>query len=182
MPDQNHNAFTADSLFLTLRLARHGDDLLIRHIDALRNAMRRVLRNYPMEIDAIVVLPAVIHTLWTLPQGDKKGPNRIRMLKSRFSRAVPFPDYRTPEQIKRGDKGIWQGSYWAFPVRDRSTFDRHRDLIHLSPVRAGLCTRPQDWPHSSIHRDIARGLATPRLATPVPTDKAGARHTDLILQ
>jgi hypothetical protein len=29
--------------------------------------------------------------------------------------------------------------------------------IHRAPVLAGLCARPQDWPFSSIHRDLRRG-------------------------
>ena len=172
MTNRNRTAFSADSVFLTLRLARRGDDLLIRHIEALRGAMRTVLHHHPMRIDAIVVLPAVIHTLWTLPPTDRDGPGRIRLLKSIFSRALPQPDCRTPTQLRRGDKGIWRRSYWALPVRDRITFDRHRDLIHLSPVQAGLCTRPQDWPHSSIHRDIARGRAPPSRSTPAPHQAA----------
>jgi putative transposase len=28
-----------------------------------------------------------------------------------------------------------------------------------NPVRHGLVKRPEDWPHSSIHRDIRAGVA-----------------------
>lgn len=149
--------------FFTLRLAQRHDDLLIRKIDHLRNAMRDTLRRYPFKIDAIVVLPNVIHMLWTLPEGDSKYPTRIAMLKSRFSRVMPMPAHQTqtqtptPTQIKRAEKGIWQRQYWEHEIRDADDLKRHRDMIYLSPVHAGLCPAPQDWPHTSLHRDLALG-------------------------
>lgn len=165
MSRQNQRAFKADHVFITLRLANATDDLLTRHIGDLRAAMRAVLRHHPMRIEAIAVLPATLHTLWHLPEGDGNGPNRISMLKANFSRLMPHPENRTADQIRRGDKGIWRRSYWAIPVRGEAEKDRYRDLIHLSPVEAGLCRRAQDWPHSSIHRDMADGLPPPVTVT-----------------
>ncbi|MEW9919106.1 transposase [Marimonas sp. MJW-29] len=147
--------------FFTLRLAdRHGD-LLTRRIDDLRRAMREVLAHRPFRIDAITVLPAAIHTLWTLPPGDADYSSRIVMLKSHFSRAQPLPSHRTPSQIRRGEKGIWQRRFWEHEIRDAEDYARHRDMIYLSPVQAGLCPRPQDWPHTSLHRDLKNGPAPP---------------------
>lgn len=139
--------------FFTLRLADRTDDLLTRHIGHLRRAMRDTIKRYPFHIDAIVVLPAVIHTIWTLPPGAQDYPNRIGMLKSRFSRDMPFPAYRTPGQIQRGEKGIWQKRYWEHQIVDAADFARHRAMIHHSPVQAGLCEAPRAWPYSSLHRD-----------------------------
>jgi putative transposase len=147
--------------FFTIRLADRSGDLLIRAIADLRRAMRDTIDRHAFRIDAIAVLPAAIHTIWTLPEGDSDYPNRIGMLKSRFSRAMPMPTHRTLTQIQRGEKGIWQRRYWEHQIRDAADLARHRDLIHLSPVHAGLCPRPQDWPHSSLHRDIAQGKPPP---------------------
>lgn len=179
MSRQKQRAFGAAHVFITLRLANPGDDLLIRHISDLRAAMRAVLHHHPMRIEAIAVLPAVLHTLWHLPIQDGHGPNRISMLKAKFSRMMPLPEGRTAEQIRRGGKGIWQRSYWALPVRGSAERDHYRDLIHLSPVHAGLCARAQDWPHSSIHRDIARGLAPPAIETRAPLS-ASEREPSLV--
>jgi putative transposase len=35
----------------------------------------------------------------------------------------------------------------------------------INPVKHGLVTRVRDWPHSSFHRDVERGI--------VPLDRAG---------
>lgn len=147
--------------FFTIRLADRHSDLLLRRIALLRQAMRATLDRYPFHINAIVVLPATIHTLWNLPEGDSAFPTRMAMLKSRFSRSCPMPADRTAAQIRRGEKGIWQRRYWEHVIRDRADLKRHRDLIHLSPVHAGLCPRPADWPHTSFHRDMKTGQPPP---------------------
>jgi len=142
--------------FFTIRLARRGDDMLLRRISLLRQAMRETLARKPFHIDAIAVLPDVIHTIWTLPEGDGDYANRIGMWKARFSKHLPPPPHRSLQQIKRGEKGIWRRRFWEHRIRDTADFERHRDLVHLSPFHAGLCERPEDWPFSSLHRDRAR--------------------------
>lgn len=160
--------------FFTIRLTDRNAQTLCREIVLLRQAMRATLARYPFRIDAITVLPNVIHTLWTLPPGDSKYATRIAMLKSRFSRALPMPPDRTPTQIRRGEKGIWQRRYWEHHIRDAADLARHRDLIYLSPVHAGLCATPQDWPHSSLHRDLAAGQPAP---APIGHGAAGLHLT-----
>tara|TARA_R110002049_G_scaffold23545_2_gene83230 strand:- start:42903 stop:43481 length:579 start_codon:yes stop_codon:yes gene_type:complete len=158
-PKRSPKRTPGGTYFLTLRLAERGGDLLVQRIALLRRAMRETLARHPFQINAIAVLPDVIHTIWTLPAGDSGYPNRIGMWKSRFSRGVPMPAHRSLAQIKRGEKGIWQRRYWQHQIRDAADFARHRDLIYLSPVHAGLCLRPQDWQFTSLHRDLARGAA-----------------------
>ncbi|CAM5781234.1 transposase [Ottowia pentelensis] len=59
------------SYFFTLTLAeRRGNDLLMRHIDALRQAFGAVRARHPFTIEAIVVLPDHLHALWRLPKED----------------------------------------------------------------------------------------------------------------
>jgi len=44
-------------------------DLLVRQIDILRDAVRRVRARAPIRIDASVALPDHMHCLWTLACG-----------------------------------------------------------------------------------------------------------------
>ena len=162
------------TFFFTIRLADRNGDLLNRHITDLRRAVRHTLARHPFRIDAITVLPAVIHTIWTLPAGTSDYSNRIGMLKSRFSRAMPMPAHRSQTQIARGEKGVWQRRFWEHQIRDETDFARHRDLIYLSPVHAGLCPRPQDWPFTSLHRDLKHGLPAP---APIGHGAAGLHLT-----
>src|SRR6266481_523546 len=56
------------------------------------------------------------------------------------------------------EKGIWQRRYWEHAIRDDADLERHVDYIHFNPVKHGHVTRVMDWPHSSFHRFVERGL------------------------
>jgi len=49
---------------------RKGNDLLTRHIDLLRQAVRQVKKQHPFKIHAWVVLPDYLHFFLDLPEGD----------------------------------------------------------------------------------------------------------------
>lgn len=144
--------------FCTMRLKDKTSTLLVDEVDHLRDAMRKTIQRYPFHIDAIVILPSMIHTVWTLPQGDTELSKRWGMLKSQFSKVL----------IEAGQNGvasnkIWQRRFWDHPIRDRNDFETHQKLIHTSPVQAGLCATPQDWQYSSVHRcNMAMGAAKKR--------------------
>ncbi|MCW8127684.1 REP-associated tyrosine transposase [Microbulbifer halophilus] len=44
---------------------------------------------------------------------------------------------------------FWMRDYWDRYIRDQEHFERVVDYIHKNPVKAGLCSRPEDWHWSS---------------------------------
>jgi putative transposase len=52
--------------FLTVTLAERGSDRLVRHAGLVREVFRAILRERPFRIDAIMVLPNHLHTVWTV--------------------------------------------------------------------------------------------------------------------
>ena len=46
---------------------------------------------------------------------------------------------------------IWQPRFFDRALRTVSEYNRKVEYIHLNPVKAGLASRPQDWPWSSVH-------------------------------
>ena len=42
-------------------------------------------------------------------------------------------------------------------IVDDDDLRAHVDYIHYNPVKHGHAVRATDWPHSSVHRWIARG-------------------------
>ncbi|WP_299403993.1 transposase [uncultured Roseobacter sp.] len=141
--------------FFTARLADRDSTLLTDRIELLRQVTRLARQRYPFEIDAVVILPAAIHTLWTLPRGDADCSIRWRFLKSAFSRAVPTADDHPNVKRVRTDKGIWQRHFWEHRIRSPQDLALHRTLIHTAPVQAGLVDDPLDWAWTSLHRDMA---------------------------
>ncbi len=143
--------------FFTVTLADRGADLLVRHIDLLRDAFREQKRTRPFLVVAIVVLPEHLHAVLTLPAGDADYPARWRGIKTRFTRSLA--GNRLPlERTDQGEYGLWQRRYWEHTIRNRADLRRHIDYIHFNPVKHGLVRRPVDWPYSSFRHFVAAGL------------------------
>ncbi|MDG4597351.1 MAG: transposase [Candidatus Contendobacter sp.] len=157
--------------FFTVNLAKRDRRLLTEHIGALRDAFRRVRAAHPFRIEAIVVLPDHLHTLWTLPAGDHDFSLRWRQLKSAFSRAVETGEPLSTSRARKRERGIWQRRFWEHATRDEEDFSRHVDYIHYNPVKHGHVKSVVEWPYSSFHRHVGWGV--------YPADWAGAGVADL---
>jgi putative transposase len=147
--------------FFTVNLADRSADTLVRHIDDMRAVMSKVKQAHPFSIVAMVVLPEHLHAIWRLPPGDADYPLRWSQIKAGFSRRLAKGErIRASRQLKR-ERGIWQRRYWEHQIRDETDLARHVDYIHYNPVKHGWVDRPADWPHSTLHGYIERGMATP---------------------
>jgi len=144
--------------FFTVNLQDRSLDLLVRHVDALRDATREVQQRHPFEIVAAVVMPEHLHAIWTLPEGDDDFPMRWAQIKGRFSRALAAHEPLSGSRASQGERGIWQRRYWEHLIRDANDLERHVDYIHYNPVKHGHVARPIDWPHSSLHRFVRLGM------------------------
>ncbi len=145
------------TFFFTHALADRSSDLLIKEIDRLRRVYRTVQSRRPFETIAICVLPDHLHAIWQLPEGDTEFAVRWNLIKAGFSRGLQ-PGSRSPSKFGKREKGIWQRRYWEHTIRDDADHSRHVDYIHFNPVKHGLVARVCDWPHSSFHRYVKRGI------------------------
>jgi putative transposase len=139
--------------FFTVNLIDRHSSLLTEHIDALLDAVFSTQRNYPFEIDALVILPDHLHAVWTLPEGDADYPARWRSIKTRFSRAIPRDGSHIPVSATRAERGIWQRRYWEHTILDDRDLNNHIDYCWFNPVKHGYVEKVEDWPFSSFHRD-----------------------------
>jgi putative transposase len=128
----------------------------------LGEKFRECQKDRPFEINAIVLLPEHLHTIWTLPPGDDNYPQRWAWIKKEFTKqwlAAGGSELTISEARKRrGDRGIWQPRYWEHSIADEHDFDRHFDYVHYNAVKHGHVTCPRDWLHSSFHRWVNLGL------------------------
>ncbi len=130
------------------------------HVELLRGSFRYVMEAHPFSIDAIVVLPDHLHCIWTLPAGDSDFSMRWRLVKSAFSRAFGHQTEAPPDagRLRTKERTVWQRRFWEHVIRDETDFERHVDYIHYNPVKHGLVASPKDWPYSSFHRYVRRGV------------------------
>ena len=145
--------------FFTVNLAeRKGNSLLVDEVGALRSAFREVQAAHPFRIEAVVILPDHLHCIWMLPPGDSDFSTRWGLIKGNFSRAIVNGERRSDSRQKRGERGIWQRRFWEHLIRDEDDFRRHADYIHWNPVKHGWVNKVADWPHSSFHTYLSRGV------------------------
>jgi len=157
MVQYRRNFLAGGTFFFTVTLADRTSQALIEHVEALRAAFRETRAGHPFVIDAVVILPDHIHIVMTLPEGDADYSTRLSLIKRRFTDAVV--KLGTPVARRRnGEMALWQRRFWEHTIRDDGDFERHVDYVHFNPVKHGLVARVCDWPYSSFHRYVRRGL------------------------
>lgn len=155
--------------FFTLTLQnRQNNTPLIQHIDNLRQAIKHTRNKYPFRIHGWIVLPDHMHCIIQLPQDVNDLSMPLRLIKSRFSRSIQQSPHLTSSQQKRNERGIWQRRFWEHLIRDEGDYTAHMDYIHYNPVKHGLVTNVIDWPYSTFHRLVSKGI--------YPTDWAGGKE------
>ena len=127
---------------------------------ALKNAMAAVRRKHPFHIAGMVLLPDHMHMVWTLPAGDSDYPLRVRLIKSHMTKAcgvlfVPPPNPRRQHKLCGA---LWQHRYWEHALRSEDDFKHHLDYLHWNPVKHGLVQRVVDWPWSTFHAFVEKGI------------------------
>ncbi|MGH8474247.1 MAG: REP-associated tyrosine transposase [Methylococcales bacterium] len=160
MPDFRRYRVPGGTYFFTVNLLERRLDTLVRHVDALREAVRVTQRRRPFHMDAWVVLPDHMHAVWTLPRDDDFS-NRWKAIKIRFVQAVPRTERRSRTRVSPGECGIWQRRFWEHVIRDDIDYERHVDYMHWNPIKHGLVQRLADWPYSSFHRYVRLGILPP---------------------
>lgn len=159
MPNYRRAFVAGGTWFFTVNLLqRHGNNLLVREIELLRRVVQQVRQKHPFHIDAWVVLPEHLHCVLTLPTGDSDFSLRWRLIKSAFSRALPREERISATRQKYGERGIWQRHYWEHLIRDELDFQRHVDYVHVNPLKHGLVKRVRDWPYSTFHHNVEKGI------------------------
>jgi putative transposase len=158
MPDYRRNRVPGGTYFFTVALLDRRADLLVRHVDVLREVVRRVKLDLPFHIDAWVVLPEHMHCVWTLPPGDVNFSGRWWAIKMRFSKALPNEEARSAARARRRERGVWQRRFWEHTIRDERDYGVHVDYTHFNPVKHGYAASPGAWAFSSFRACVRRGV------------------------
>lgn len=129
-------------------------------INLLKKCFQNVMKIHPFNLDAIVILPDHLHTIWTLPDSESDYSTRWNLIKGSFSRSYGGSNSRkiTESMQKKGEKGIWQRRFWEHLIRNQEDFNRHCDYIHYNPVKHGLVNSPSEWEFSSFKKFVEKGI------------------------
>ncbi len=86
--------------FFTLNLAHRTNGILIKEINSLLNAIQTTKMKYPFKVIAYVFLPDHMHLIMTLPENDSNYSLRWSMIKSLFSKQIPYSELITSAREK----------------------------------------------------------------------------------
>ena len=82
---------------------------------------------------------------------------------------------RSAVRVARGERGIWQRRFWEHTIRDDADYAAHVDYVHVNPLKHRLVERLAEWPYSTFHREVARGVYPEDWAAPPADFSAGER-------
>jgi len=159
MPDYRRARHPGGTYFFTLTLLRRrGNDLLTRHIEELREAVRTVRSKHPFDIHGWMVLPDHLHCMIQLPNGDADFTLRLRLIKAGFSKSLPRMEWRSAVRRRRGERGVWQRWFWEHLIKDEADYRVHMDYVHINPVKHGLVKQVADMRRNTLRYCALRGL------------------------
>ena len=94
--------------FFTLVTYQRQPLLTQKNIDRLRLAFKREMQKRPFTIDAIVILPDHLHTLWRLPEQDSNYSLRWSNIKRFFSIGCEQSSLEiSNSHLKKREKTVW---------------------------------------------------------------------------
>ena len=128
----------------------------------LGEVVREVRCKHPFTVDAWVLLPDHLHCIWTLPTTDTDFSLRWNLIKSRFSkRSKQFfhnDTWLNASREKHRESTIWQRRFWEHHIVDEAEYRAYMDYIHFNPVKHGWVQQVVDWPFSTFHQYVRRGI------------------------
>ncbi|MCK9375891.1 MAG: transposase [Syntrophobacterales bacterium] len=101
---------------------------------ALREGIQKTRQTLPFTIEAWVLLPDHLHTIWTLPPEDHNYSARWAIIKRQVTKSCEkqFSNQEPLSSSKqwRKESGLWQRRFWEHQIRDDLDFERHMNYLH----------------------------------------------------
>ena len=140
--------------FVTCRLFPNRRILSESELDCLAQAISARRKIHGFLVTAWVFLPDHWHAI-LYPHHPLTISDVMESIKVSSTRRI---------NRGRGELGLlWQGRFFDRAVRTAQEYHETVEYIHWNPVKAGLVSRPEDWPWSSAHDDS--GSAAGPMAT-----------------
>ena len=118
------------------------------HVECLLSAMREAKEHLPFRHLAHAVLHDHFH--WLFEPEDADALSRIvSAVKQNVSRDLKAYGHHGP---------FWQRRFYDHIIRDERDLHRHLDYIHFNPVRHGLASTAEAYPHTSFHEWRKQGF------------------------
>jgi putative transposase len=134
------------------------------HKDIIINSLKFLVTEKRIILNAFVIMINHMHLIWqptfAFTPSDiqaslmKQTAKQLKLALSK-SDAVALEDFK----VNKYDRNyqIWQRDSLSIELRTHAVFMQKLEYIHYNPVKAGLCTNPEDYYYSSA-RFYATGV------------------------
>jgi putative transposase len=124
-----------------------------QNADLMAASLLSDLRHYKAELYAFVVMGHHIHLL-VVPHEDMTASILMERIKANSARRIaPHLSSGLINQLSvqtgLNRRSLWKRSFRGVPIINSKMFRQKIRYIHMNPVRAGLCDRPEDYRWSS---------------------------------
>lgn len=114
--------------------------------DAFERFGRRAAEQFRVAVGRYVMMPDHLH--FFVSGGPEFTLGRwVGQLKQALARACP---------AVRSGIAPWQDGFFDHLLRSEESLSQKWDYVRQNPVRAGLATRPEDWPYQGCIVEIDR--------------------------
>jgi putative transposase len=113
---------------------------VIEVAEILLNALFHYRDSGAYLLHEFVIMPDHVHLMLT-PNSETSLEKAVQLIKGGSSHRI---------HKERGNKmEIWQVGFHDWTMRDFEDWKAKANYIHMNPVKARLCERPEDWKYSS---------------------------------
>jgi putative transposase len=141
--------------FITCRVLRCRGALEESEFQCLARVVRERREKYHFLLTAWVFLPDHWHAI-LFP--------RFPVTISRLMESIKVGSTLRVNARPNESGLLWQPRFFDRALRTVKEYNEKVEYIHLNPVKAGLASRPEEWPWSSVHDytgSVQRPAATP---------------------
>ncbi|GJM42533.1 MAG: transposase [Ardenticatenaceae bacterium] len=150
--DRIKRAYVADAIYFVTAVTKNRQPIFKNsaNIALLRQTIRDVKFLYPFEMRGYGFLPDHFHMQFHA-EGETAVTKILHSTKRNFT-----INYKKAHNISE-PISLWQKRFWDHVIRDERDYLNHLHYIHFNPVKHGLVTKPEDYPHTSYHEYLSRG-------------------------
>ena len=159
------NNIPGGAYFFTQILKQNANINLLDCVSQLKKSIQTVKSRSIFKLQAYVILPDRIHTIWQLPEFDSDHSGRWRSINNLFTRYL-LDTGAVLNRNARGECELWQDKYAVQVIKNKEELEQKIEYIHNSPVAAGYVMRDTNWRHSSVHHYKNSGQHNNKAAQP----------------
>ena len=124
--------------------------------EVIIESMRFLVREKRVFIYAFVIMENHFHLIWQMRGDNERADVQRDFLKYTAQQILIRLRNKKSELLdellvnaKDRKYQLWKRNSLSVPIWSPGVVDQKLDYIHLNPVRAGICTNPEDYKYSS---------------------------------